>query len=369
MLGRIHKYIKAVDVWHNHYKLYKAMCRDFSSMLNKLGIENSKAPGEEEYIAFWKQLYYRVEPYSYRLYRQYVGDSPYIVPEDIGHAVIERILNPLEHRATYADKNLFPVLIGKENVVKTVACRMGGVLLDSDYHLLSKRAFDEILQQQNSLILKPSVRSNSGKGVRKFTNQKGLFIDSDEGFSLTYDYLNNYKGEFVLQEALEQSDFMNHFCSTAVNTLRITVYKSIDDNEPRIIGSVMRIGRNGAIVDNGHAGGRFVGINIQNGHLANKVMDQYGFSDNSWNGISFTDSNYSIPNWDKVLTFAKYCASRIHHHRLIALDITLDRNNNPVLIEYNIDGFSYWLFMFSGALPFGDYTDEIIDYCIHAKNK
>jgi hypothetical protein len=70
-----------------------------------------------------------------------------------------------------------------------------------------------------------------------------------------------------------------------------------------------------------------------------------------------------IPNWDKVLLFAKNIGDRILHHRLIALDIALDKNGEPVLIEYNLGMFSYWLFMYTNQEVFGEYTDEVIDYC------
>ena len=48
---------------------------------------------------------------------------------------------------------------------------------------------------------------------------------------------------------------------------------------------------------------------------------------------------------------------------MVALDIAVDKNNNPTLIEYNINGFSYWLFQFSGQVALDGFTDEIIEYC------
>lgn len=68
----------------------------------------------------------RVEPYSYRFFRHFCGNNPNIVPEDIGRSYIEEVLNPVEYRPAYADKNLFPEIIGKNHVARTIVCRING---------------------------------------------------------------------------------------------------------------------------------------------------------------------------------------------------------------------------------------------------
>jgi hypothetical protein len=64
-----------------------------------------------------------------------------------------------------------------------------------------------------------------------------------------------------------------------------------------------------------------------------------------------------------IIAFAEYIGSRIHHHRLIALDIAIEKAGRPILIEYNIESFSYSPYMCTGQEVFGEYTDEIIEYC------
>lgn len=38
-------------------------------------------------------------------------------------------------------------------------------------------------------------------------------------------------------------------------------------------------------------------------------------------------------------------------------------NNEPILIEYNLSGFGSWVFQFNCGSAYGDYADEIIEYC------
>ena len=114
-------------------------------------------------------------------------------------------------------------------------------------------------------------------------------------------------------------------------------------------------------MDNAHAGGGYVGIQ-SDGRLCHKVLNQYGESCTVFNDIDFTQE-HRIPHWDRVVEFAKYIGANVPHHHLLALDIMLDKEGNPRLIEFNCKAYSMWLFQFTTGGAFGDYTDEIIEYC------
>jgi hypothetical protein len=167
----------------------------------------------------------------------------------------------------------------------------------------------------------------------------------------------------VIQEALVQHPFLSQFCPTSINTLRIYVYKSVVDDEIHLLNSVMRIGKNGSVVDNAHAGGVMVAIDEETGVMAKNAIDANYNKYDEWNGISFKDNEYIVPDWDKITTFAKRVASKNVRCHLFALDITIDKDGNPILIESNIKNYAYWMAMVAGKSTFGRFTDEIIDYC------
>ena len=79
--------------------------------------------------------------------------------------------------------------------------------------------------------------------------------------------------------------------------------------------------------------------------------------------MDFKTNEFVIPAWDKVKEFALYVCAKLHHCRLVQLDITVSAKGRLQLIEFNITRFSYWLFMYSGQRPFGSYTDKVIEYC------
>lgn len=366
MIKTIYKnYVSIVEHCKN-FALYLMYSRQFRYYLKLQKIKNKPAEGEKEYIKKWSQLNTKVEPYSYRLFSHYMEACPDIVPENIGRSYIEPILNPELMRAYYEDKTMFPLICGMNAVPGTAVCRMnGGVLLDSNLKPI-KADLNTVLRKYKKLILKPSVGSSSGRGIMLFIERDGVWTVADSNVILDENFLLEYGTDFVLQNVVIQHDDMAIFNKSSVNTIRLAVYRSWKDEEPHIVAGVMRVGKSGQFVDNAHAGGMFVGIDIDSGKVSNKLFDQFGNSRSDWNGLDYNIER-TIPCWDDVKEFACTIARKLIHHRLIAMDITIDKEGKPLLIEYNLRGFSYWLFMFTNQKPLGEYTDEIIEFCKNHK--
>ena len=363
MISRVKSGIKEALVSLKYYRRYRRYSGQYKSYLKKQHFENKKAIGEDEYIKKWEVLCPRVEPYSYRFFSHYCGYNPNIVPEDIGRSFIEEVLNPVEYRPPYEDKNMFPEIVGKENVARTIVCRINGSnLLDAEF----RNASDDLSKytaNATSLILKPSVNSSSGRNIIKFDKKGNDFVSAEKGITLSKDFLLSYQKNFCLQETVVQHSFMSKLCPTSVNTIRLCLYRSVSSEESVVTAGIVRIGKDGSFVDNVHSGGMRIGVDISSGEMGKYVIDQYGSKQDTWNGIDFSKSIFIVPHWNDVISFAKYVGTRIHHHRLIALDIALKENGQPILIEYNLSGFSYSPYMITNQEVFGKYTDEVIDYC------
>lgn len=362
MKSKIKSFVCKAIQGYIRYMLYRNYSAQFNRYLKLHGFENKKASGEDAYIAKWKVLCKRVEPYSYRFFSHYCGNTPNIVPEDIGHSYIEPALNPPVFRLVYSDKTLFPKIIGQQFVPRTIVCRInGGNLLDADFCQADKN-LSYYIGDTKTLVLKPSLGGCSGKGVMLFHKDGNRFLSYDKNFVLSEDFLFSYGPNFCLQEAVQQHEFMSKLCSTSVNTIRISLYRSVKNEISHVTAAIVRIGREGSILDNAHAGGRFVSVDLKTGELGKYVMDQYGNKTIIWNDVDFS-STYIIPFWQDIISFAEFVGTKIPHHRFIGLDIALRQNNKPILIEYNIDSFGYWAFMMTGQEVFGEFTDEIIEYC------
>lgn len=87
------------------------------------------------------------------------------------------------------------------------------------------------------------------------------------------------------------------------------------------------------------------------------------------NDIDFKKIKFRIPNYEEVKQFAINVSLRIPHMSLFAHDIVLDKDNKPKLIEVNTQSFSYYFLQLTSGPIFGEYTDDIIQYCIDNKDK
>ena len=369
MKGKVKSFVCSVIQRYIRYMLYRKYSLQFKRYLKLQEFDNNKVEGEDDYIEKWKDLCKRVEPYSFRFFRHYCGNTPNIIPEDIGRSYIEPLLDPIVFRPAYSDKNLFPIIIGKEFVPRTIVCRINNsCLLDSDFCEIDKE-LSCYVDCFDALILKPSIGSCSGRGVLLFHKSGGQFVTHNRSYTLSKDYLLSYGENFCLQEAVKQHEFMSNLCSTSVNTIRLCLYRSVENEQCHVTASIIRIGQEGSFLDNAHAGGMIVGVNLQTGELGKYVTDQYGSRRYLWNSIDFASNTFCVPFWDDIISFAEFVGRKIPHHRLIALDIALRYDGSPILIEYNIDSFGYWAFMMTGQEVFGEFTDEIIEYCRKNKQK
>ena len=349
-------------------KRTRIICNSYYKGLLKInGIRNKPIDGETKWINKWSVLG-QSNPIYYRLFSHYIGCDDRIVAEDICRSVVEPILNPRRYAKYYGDKNIFDKLFQPGILPKTIFRKMGGFYYDAEYNHINiydnNILLDTLFTSDCSkIVIKPTLDSCSGNGVKVFQIDNGKWRDLLSGDILTFEYLNtNYDADFIVQECLEQADFMSYYCSTSVNTLRLTLYRSIKTDKCYIPSAVIRIGKEGSLVDNAHAGGSYVGIHVENGVLCNSVLNQFGQSTKMFNAVDFSQE-HKIPNWEEIVDFAKSVGAQIPHHRLLALDIMVDKAGRPRLVEFNSDVYSVWLFQFTMGPAFGQYTDEIIAYC------
>lgn len=322
---------------------------------------------EKIYMQKWSRLSHNPDKNVFRLFSQYIGPDPYIVPEDVSSSIIQPIMNPITTRGYYADKNMFEKILPKEYLPKALLRKIGGEYYDTDYMSVSVSDDWSLTKtvMAERIFVKPAVDSSSGRGVVCFKRTDESEYVNSEGQKLDEKFLTEYSkyyNDFIVQEGLTQSDYISQFNPTSINTIRIATYRSIKDNKAHVVAIIMRMGKTGSEVDNAHAGGLFIGID-KNGILGKYACDQNGNKYYSFNNLNFKTTEYRIPNFEKVLDFAKSVAEKIPHHRLLAQDIAIQANGEPCLVEFNIRAFAVWLFQFTSGAAFGEYADEIIDYC------
>lgn len=349
------------------FRVHQIKQEQFYHYVMKLNnIPDKESDGEKAWLEKWSVFGLKAKPSQYRVFRHYIGDDINIVPEDICHDFIEPVLNPSAYTGYYSDKNVFDRLFPAGYLPKTILRSTFGEISDANYcrvELNDKELCNKLNECIKKIIIKPTVDGMSGVGVQLFVKQdNGKWINPQNGKLLNVQYIKNKCGNnWIIQEAVEQYEYINQFNDSSVNTLRLSLYRSVKDEECHITGAIMRIGGKGSVVDNAHAGGCYVGIR-EDGTFCHEVYDQYGVKRTIFNDIDFSN-DYMYPNWNEVIAFAQSIAQYVPHHRLLALDIVLTKEGKPQLIEFNILYYSSWLFQYTTGAAFGIFTDEILEYC------
>ena len=177
------------------------------------------------------------------------------------------------------------------------------------------------------------------------------------------DLFRQYKKNFIIQEKFEQHPDMAKLNPTSVNTIRVMSYRR--NGEITILYAVVRIGREGKVVDNETAGGIKADINLQTGRI-----NGVAFGNPKEKTMPKTDSgvvldNYSIPSFPVILEFVKSLHERLPYFNLIGWDISVDKDGNPIMIEWNK---AAELSQVAHGPAFGEYTEEILSIVNREKN-
>lgn len=342
------------------------MVKDLSELFaNNFEVKNIYVSGEELFMKRWKVLDKNVSPMAYRFYSNYIGKDPNIVPPDVARQYIEPILNSGECVKFYNDKNSFGLIINSQDMPKTLFRSIGFKLYDGEYNAVKSSNFLNCFEGFEQVIVKPA-KELGGHGITFFERKNGILVDA-ENTPLSIKYLeNHYKTDYLIQECFTQSKYISQFNPTSVNTIRVNTYRDVNTGEIHVLGASLRIGAKGSKVDNATSGGVIVGID-DNGKLANCSYDKYGRPYEIYNDMNFSQNEFIIPNFEGVKNFAIKISNRLPHMRLFALDIVLDVENTPKLIEVNSNNFSVKFLQLTKQPVFGQYTDDVIEYCL--KNK
>ena len=285
---------------------------------------------------------------------------PNYMPDSLYYQYIDPFYNNwnmasfLDHKGLY--RNMFP---GAKQP-KLLTYRMNGFWYNENGIIINQEeAISAVMHSKNSFI-KQAVESEGGHGI--------IFVDSSKQTPQSLKKLLDFNNlDIVVQEGLEQSSTLSCINSSSVNTIRLLTLLKRDGNV-KIYSSLLRVGINGAKVDNASCGGITVGIE-ENGRLKSCAYSNKGvrFYQHPTSGVKFSD--FTIPNFEEVKHTVIEQAKNFPHFRLISWDIALEINNNPVIIEANLKYGEIDIHQLNNGPLFGDDTKEILNEVFAHKHK
>ncbi len=179
------------------------------------------------------------------------------------------------------------------------------------------------LKENPKVIIKPTSLS-SGRGVHVYKGEESA------------EDLKN--GKFLIEEFCVQHSQMSKLNPSSVNTVRL--YTALDkDHNPHILSAMIRVGGQGAEVDNYHSGGVGYPIDIDTGYVCGPGADLHGRRFLKHPGTDAKVIGFEVPNFAELKEFVFKATQVIKEARLIAWDVCVLEDGFE-LIEANYDGDS-----------------------------
>ncbi len=312
-------------------------------------IDGGYPVSHEEYErikTFWKPFGVVPKKYWFCLFSSGEGGfSEKYIPGDMWVSRILPYYNDLMRGRAFADKCLYDRLFSHLNRPRTIVKNSCGRFYDGDQRIITRDEAIALCLKEKSLIAKYATFSHGGKNIY-------VLGEGEVTEAAVKEFFDQFKMNFVVQELVEQHEDMARLNPTSLNTIRIISF--FFNNETHILSSLVRIGGDGARVDNYSSKGYACRIN-PNGMLHERAICQGIWTSSHPSGFDFKDVR--IPSYDKVIQVVKEEAAKLPRLGIIGWDFAISKTGDPVFIELNIFPGQNQM----GCGPsFGDMTEEVL---------
>lgn len=182
----------------------------------------------------------------------------------------------------------------------------------------------------NNLIMEKKDNGMFGLGVSK---KKVAEIQDLEKY-----YQEGVSKNILLEECIEACEEIKSIHPNSLNTIRIMTLVDKKHEAVSVIGAVLRMGNNGAVVDNARADGLFAEIDIETGIVKTGAVN---FEGAHYLKHPCTDRiiiGMQIPKWDEIINLCKKMAMEDKSTKLVGWDIAICSNKVGDYIIEVIEG-------------------------------
>ena len=229
---------------------------------------------------------------------------------------------------------------GKKNIYKTFHKFIGRewieITKDTPFNTI-----ESFIQRYGFVIAKP-IRGEQGKGVLKISKNDKASIDE----LLT----NCRQADYILEEMLSNERSIDAINPTSLNTVRVYTLKQ-RNGQTRILGIMLRVGRNGNHVDNWGSGGIGYNFDVETGICVDYGRDKQNRPYIFHPGSNIQMIGFHLPNFEELKLYVERLSQVCPQARFVGWDIAITPSGFA-LVEMNCPGGHDFLQAFGE--PFGD---------------
>lgn len=303
-----------------------------------------------EIKALWEAHGFPVPLDWYRFLYAFTGveDSAY-VPDHIFQNEIKGFFNDPQQSLIWSDKAYLDYFLRESKTVRTVVRNVSGRFMDEQFHLISKDGAQSIMDEYDSLVIKPAMNTDTGRNVQLLHRP----YDLDE-------LVKQYRENYVIQIPLKQHPDMGRLNASSVNTIRVNTV--LLGTKAHVMSTFVKVGQAGEFADNSGAHRFFIGIR-ENGTFCDFAIDHdFGKYTEIPSGFDFRSQPF--PFFEKVCEAAVKAHEQIAHFGFAFFDISIDENGEAVIVEVNLRKPDTLIAQACGnGSFFGPYAEEILKVC------
>lgn len=343
-------------IYHYYQKFFKlikkAGKKNYRKDIKKLYLKKDDSLTKrqiKEIKNYWEKYTkdFDINFHKYYINRNGKFDVRYI-PDDIYINYIDPYFNNREIEAASSDKNYLDTRLAGFKMPETYVHKINGIYLNKNYEILNKQQAVELLIGK-SFIAKPSMFSFGGQNISFFKDAKKNDIE---------EYIDNVDlDNIIFQEMIIQNEATSYLHEKSLNTLRIMTL--IIDDKVITLKPIIRVVTGDEKVGNEGVGEVFIGIK-DDGSLTDYGYDIFGNRfEKELEGKRLEE--VKIPEIKEAEKLCKKAAQRFPHFRLISWDIAINKYNEPVIIEANLNMGNVDIVQPVWGPIFGEYTDKVLE--------
>ena len=254
------------------------------------------------------------------------------------------------------NKCLYEYLFSGVRLPETLAKRMNGYWFASNSQPIDIEKVVEIADQNESVFFKVAIGSCGGKGVH--------CLSGNEIKEKIPELSKKIQNDIVIQKPIHQHEEISKINPSSVNTLRIL--SLLTKNGAKIFSSVLRMGINGAKVDNASSGGITCGIK-DDGTLKAIAFTKKGESFHEHPTTKVCFDGITVPCYKEIIEETKKLSLRFPMFRMVSWDWAIGKDEKPILIEANLFNGELDFHQLNNGPVFGKDTKEILDEIFKSK--
>ncbi len=290
------------------------------------------------------------------VYKMKKGFSPYFL-NDVQYIQLLEHIAPYKQVISLQNKAMCDVYFPEIPYPKVFVRSLNGILYDRNMQPLLLEDACDILMQQTSFIIKPSVESMCGSGVQ-------LIVTKEKTIEDITMVIKAAGGNFIAQEVINQHPDIQKLNETSLNCCRVT---TLYINGKFDYSTILKFGKKGSHIDNWNSG-YLCGV-TKDGIIQDTAYDvNLVEAKQTDGGLVFGGMEY--PNFDKMIaklerSHKKYFANC----GIVGWDVVIDADGEVKVIEANLWFTGIQAEQLCGDLFFENYRDDICKIMADEENK